>query len=245
LTPRLPAALVASLVAVQPALAQERSDTVIVSVNAGAQLETARLDERISLEKYVETTPLEAMLGNQAVPFFDLGVTFHIAGGFGANVAFSTLSDTGTANLRAEIPHPFYFDRRRDISGQVPNVRRQEQVFHTNVAYVIEGEALDIVIAGGASFFSVKQDFVTDVHFTEEFPFDTAVFTAATLTRATASKTGFNASADLTWKINDAWGVGGLVRFSRARIPLTAGGIDFGTVDAGGVQAGGGLRLIF
>ena len=41
------------------------------------------------------------------------------------------------------------------------------------------------------------------------------------------------------------FGVGGLVRFSRATVDLDAPGNRTISVDAGGVYAGGGIRLLF
>ena len=227
----------------QPALAQD--EKVLVSVNYGVQLGTERLDESFTIVKHVEDTPVTAALEDQALPFFDIGATVRIAGALGANVALSYISNSDAASVTADIPHPFYFDRPRRISGEAANVRRKEMALHANVAYIGSTPSVAAVIFGGASFFSVDQDFVTDVVFRETFPFDTATFVEARLTRASESKVGFNVGADVTWKLGEHWGVGGLVRFSRASIPFTADGIDFGSVDVGGTQVGGGLRLAF
>lgn len=229
----------------RPAFAQRWTDHAIVSVNVGAQVDTERLSERITLEKNVEPAPVTATLDDKTLPFFDVGATFRIAGSLGVNVALSYLSETDTADVSAEIPHPFFFNRLRPISGQAASVRHRELAFHANVAYVVASPSVNLVLAGGASFFDVEQDFVTDVEFNESFPFDTATFRSATLTRVSATETGYNVSADVTWKIGESWGVGGLVRFSRATVPFRAGGLDFGEIDVGGLQAGGGLRLIF
>lgn len=229
----------------QPAFAQGRTSTAIVSVNYGLQLDTQRLSESITLQKHAEPAPVAVTMENKGIPFFDIGMTLRIAGPLGANVALSSASDTDTADVTASIPHPFHFNRLRPISGQVSGVRRKETVLHTNAAYVIVSPSIDLVVSGGASFFSVEQSFITDVTFNESFPFDTATFRDATLTRGNARKTGYNAAADVIWKIGEAWGLGGIIRYSRASVPFTVGGIDFGDVEVGGLQAGGGLRLTF
>jgi hypothetical protein len=93
---------------------------------------------------------------------------------------------------------------------------------------------------------------VADVAYTETYPYDTATFSGATLMRVNATRVGFNAAADLTWRLSRRWGVGGLIRFARARVPLTmtSTGTDLqptsaGSVVAGGFQATGGLRMTF
>jgi hypothetical protein len=238
------AVVLCSLGALGIAQAQGREDTAIVSVNAGLQAATRRLSENVSLFKNVEQTPLSATLGNKGVPVVDLGGTIRIIGRLGANVAFTSVSNTGSAAVSAEIPHPFYFNRLRPISGEA-SVAHKEQVFHTDAALVLPSESMVVVVFGGPSFFSVKKDFVTDVTFNESYPYDTATFASATLTPLSASVTGFNAGVDLTWRLGPQWGVGGIVRYSRAEVPFKSGDLDFGTLNVGGLQAGGGLRLIF
>jgi hypothetical protein len=230
---------------VHTAFAQTRSDTAIVSVNAGLQSDTQGLSENVALSKYAETTPLTVSMGKKGVPVVDLGGTVRILSNLGVNVAYTTLSDLNTAAVAAQIPHPFYFNRLRAVSGDAPNVMHKETAFHTDAAFVIPSRAIMLVVFGGASFFSVKQDFVTDVSINESYPFDTAAFSNATLTRLSANVTGFNAGADVTVKLGRQWGVGGILRYSRAQVPFKSGDLDFGTIDVGGIQAGGGLRLIF
>ena len=76
-------------------------------------------------------------------------------------------------------------------------------------------------------------------------PYDTASFADATLTTERESKVGYNAGADVVWKFSRRWGLGGLIRFSRARVPFAVGELDAGAMKVGGLQAGGGLRLLF
>jgi hypothetical protein len=227
------------------AFAQGRSDTVFISVNAGLQQDTQRLSESVTLRYNVEDTPMTATMGSKGVPLVDFGGTIRILNNLGVNVALSSLSDMDNAAVSAQIPHPFYLNRLRPVSGDALNVTHKELVFHTDAAYVVPSSAINLILFGGASFFSIKQDFVTDVSIDESYPFDTATFASATLTRLTASATGFNAGADVTWKLGRQWGVGGIIRYSRASVPFKSGSLDFGSVDVGGLQAGGGLRLVF
>ena len=106
-------------------------------------------------------------------------------------------------------------------------------------------EAFEIAVFGGPTFFDIKQDLVTDVLFTNTYPYDTATYTGTTTGRQSESTVGFNAGADVTFYFSSHVGVGVLARFSRATIDLPSQ--DGGTVavDTGGFQTGGGLRLRF
>jgi hypothetical protein len=216
----------------------------IVSASGGVQVDTKRLSQSFELTKNFEPAPITAELSDSSVPFFDAGATFRIAGDFGAGVAVSFLSNTDDATVEASVAHPFYFDRDRTISGTVGVVHRETAV-HTNAAYLLGTDRLTLLLFGGASFFKLEQDLVTDVEYDETYPYDTATFAEATLVSVSESKVGYNVGADVTWRLSPRWGIGGLLRYSHASIPLEAAGLDFGSVDVGGLMAGGGIRIMF
>ena len=90
----------------------------------------------------------------------------------------------------------------------------------------------------------IKQSIATEVNYTEQFPYDAATFVGVDSRRISGTATGFNVGADVRWMFTRNIGVGGLVRFTRAKVDLE---IDSRTVqvDAGGAQVGAGLRLAF
>ena len=100
------------------------------------------------------------------------------------------------------------------------------------------GGRLRLVVSGGPSFFTVQQDIVTEVTITETYPFDTAAFASATTSREKGSAVAFNAGADVMWMLTPRFGVGGLVRYSRATVDLDAPGNRTIAVDAGGRVCG-------
>ena len=106
-------------------------------------------------------------------------------------------------------------------------------------------DRFEIGIAFGPSILQVKQDLVERVGYTHAYPYDEAQSAGVVTGRPTETATGFNAGADLTWKFSRHAGIGGVIRFSRARIETTGGAGDAVSFDAGGLHAGGGLRLIF
>ena len=117
---------------------------------------------------------------------------------------------------------------------------------HVQASWTVTvNEAIEVAVFGGPTFFSITQDLVTDVQFTQTYPFDTATYTGATTDRQSESKVGFNVGADVSFFFSGHVGVGWLARFSRATIdvPTQDGGAV--AVESGGFQTGGGLRLRF
>jgi hypothetical protein len=234
----------------EPALAQGLggegwTGRVRAGFSVGAQLDTTRLSQDGSLTEYLEPAPFTAESPQGAVPWFDGGVAIRLFGNVGAGVSVSYLGGTSTAAIEADIPHPFYFGQPRAIAGEKSGIRHRELATHVNAVYVVASDRIDLSLSGGVSFFSVEQSFVTDILYAEAYPYDSATYVDATLTHEQESGAGYNVGADVTWKFSPAWGVGGLIRFSRASVAYDVEGQDVGSIDVGGLQVGAGVRVMF
>ena len=91
----------------------------------------------------------------------------------------------------------------------------------------------------------MKQGLVTDVRFTQSYPYETAAFAATSTGQQTGSKLGFNVGADVAYYFSNYVGVGWLMRYSAATIGLLSAGDGTVSVRVGGLHAAGGLRLRF
>ena len=222
------------------------NDRARVSINFGVQPSSTTFTGATTKSVYLETSTINTTYGVSNGQLFDGGVLVRVAGGFGVGVAVSSFSKSQTAAVTGSIPHPFFFNTPRSIGGTTAALERSEVVAHIQAAYVISSKRVDVAISGGPSFFNVSQDLVGAVTYSETYPYDTATFMAATVTKVTATKIGFNAGADIGVKLSKSVGVGGLVRFSRASLsfPLPGAATSV-SADAGGLQVGGGLRLFF
>ena len=222
------------------------TDHARVSINFGVQPSSATFAGSTTKPVYAETATFNTSYGVSNGQFFDGGVLIRVTGGFGVGVAVSSFSKSQTAEVSGSIPHPFFFATPRSISGTTGALEHKELVAHVQAAYVISSKRLDVAISGGPSFFSVSQDLVGDVTYTETYPYDTATFASATITKVSATKIGFNAGVDFGIKLSKNVGVGALVRFSRASMSFPLAGTASGvSADAGGLQAGGGVRFFF
>jgi hypothetical protein len=217
-----------------------------VSINFGVQPSSTTFSATTTKPLYQESATIDTSYSTSSGAMFDGGVLIRVKRRFGLGVAVSSFSKSETASVTGTIPHPFFFNTPRAISGVTGALDRSEVGVHIQAAYVISSKRVDVAIAGGPSFFNVSQDLVADVTYTQAYPYDTAAFAAAAVSKVSATQLGFNAGVDVGVKLSRRIGVGGLLRFARASInfplPNTAAGVS---TDVGGLQAGGGVRLFF
>jgi hypothetical protein len=216
---------------------------VRVSVNGGIQASGNSFGESLSFPKNAETETVAVTTDAKRSTLVDGGIVVRVKGGFGVGVAVSYISHDANANITALVPHPIFFNQPRTVTGTAP-LTRSETAAHVDATYIIASPSIDLVLSGGASVFSVSQQLVTDVAYTEVYPYDTATFSSAVTGAAKATPIGYNAGADVTWKLASHVGIGGVVRYSRATVTLTSGSVSISD-HAGGLQAGAGLRLAF
>lgn len=176
---------------------------------------------------------------------FDVAGGVMVARGIGVGVGFSRFSNTATAAAAGSIPHPFFFNQPRQVSGAVTGLERSERSIDIQVRAMFPVSSLQVSVFGGPSFLRVQRDLVTSFRVNESYPFDEATLADVGTTRAEASKVGVHAGVDVAYYFSRNVGVGGGLRFSRATAELTPIDGTTQTVELGGTRVGGGLRLRF
>jgi hypothetical protein len=215
-----------------------------VSINGAVQTATGGFADRITFTENAENGSLDTDYVVGGGPAFD------VAGGafwreLGIGVGVTRFSHSTPGSVSARVPHPVFFNQNRAVNGSVAGLQRKELAIHLRASTMIPVWRVQVLAFGGPSFFRVTQGIVTDIDYTEEYPYDAAVFTRSTTTEAKASKVGFNAGADVAYFFTRQLGVGGVVQFARATVEFAAAGGEPRDVNAGGLQAGGGLRVRF
>jgi len=228
------------------ASAQTWSERVHVSINGASQTTKNDFPDRFQFERNLETGSTDVDYRVQGGFIFDGGAGFRLWKNLGAGVSVSYFTRGDGADTTSSFPHPFFFNRPREVIGEATSVTRTETAVHVQAMYLWNPSGpLRVVLSGGPSFFNVEQDMVTEVSISESFPYDTATFSSATKRRQKASAPAFNVGADVLYMLTSKFGVGGLVRFARATVDLDAPENRTIAVDAGGVYAGGGVRVLF
>ncbi len=191
---------------------------------------------------FAEPSEVDATYQTGSVPGFEAEGGARIWRNLAVGVGVSRFSKNGTATISAQVPHPFFFNKPRTVSGDAASLARDETAVHLEALWMVPlTNRWQLALSGGPSWFSVNQDVVSDVAVTQTYPYDTATFASATTVHRSASKAGFNAGADVTFLLRPHVGLGFGVMFSHASVPLD----DTLTVDAGGAHVGGGLRVRF
>jgi hypothetical protein len=217
----------------------------LISVNGGYQPSTTSFSDRFTFDLNRETASVASDYPVDAGTLFDAGGAIRLWKGLAAGLAFSRFSVDSTVQASATLPHPLFFQRNRTVSGETSGLTREETAIHIQAQYWLPPfGGVHVALAGGPSVLDIQQSIVTDVNFTEEFPYDTASYVGVDSRRVAGTATGFNVGADLRWMFTRNLGVGGLVRYTHATVDLTQNNRSV-QVDAGGMQVGGGVRVSF
>lgn len=229
----------------RPFAAPAPEPRVFADFNAGFQAAGSAPADRIEFEQYLETATADIDYAARSATWFGGGIGVRVWKRLGLGVAYSTFSRDGSAAIDARIPHPFEFGRFREISGEADTLDIGENAIHGQILFVLPGGRLRTILSAGPSRIQAEREIVTAVRFNEEFPFDTATFRTADTRVMTESKIGFNVGADVAYMFTRVIGVGAVARFSRADIEFTRPDGGRVSVEAGGFQAGAGLRIAF
>lgn len=189
-----------------------------------------------------EAAQVDTRYGIAAVPGVDAAAGVRIWRNLAVGVDVGFLTKSGGGSVSAQMPHPFYFNRPRAVTGDASGLTRSETAINVEALVMLPIRTRwQAALFGGPTWFTVNQDLVTNVTLSESYPYDTAAFAGATSARQSRSKAGFNVGGDLAYMLRPHVGLGAGVRFTRARIALS----DTATIVAGGPHVDGGLRLRF
>ena len=238
-------AVVAGLLASSADVAAQ-TPRVFIDLNGGTQASTTDFADNVAFIEFVEEGDLTARHTIDTGLIVDASGGVVLGKGLAIGVGFTQFERRHDASVDARVPHPFFFDQSRSVSGAARDLTRQERAVHLQLRWFapLPGP-IQLALFAGPSFFSVEQDLVTAVSVTQSFPFDSASFDAAASRRHSKSETGYHVGADVAVFFSRYVGVGGLVRLSRASVDFTSEDGGRVPVDVGGVQVGGGLRVRF
>jgi hypothetical protein len=229
----------------RPPLPPNPQPRVRAMINGGYQPSKTSFDDSFTFSLYQETGTTDTSYSIDAGAIFEGGAAVRLVKGLAFGGVISHFTVDATASVTSSVPHPFFLQRNRQVTGEPEGLRREETAIHFQAQYQLPPAGkLHVVLAGGPSLIDVKQTVVIDVNFSEEFPYDTATFTGVDSKRGTGMAMGFNAGVDFQWMFNPNLGVGALVRVTRATVDLNVDNRVI-PVDAGGTQIAAGIRLAF
>jgi opacity protein-like surface antigen len=192
----------------------------------------------------VETATIATAYAAEATPGFDVAFEFDAFRHVGFSLAGTLYNRDLGGEFDASFPHPLYFDHAREVSGGIRG-KMKETAGHLSV--VAFGQSGPVEVSGwaGVSLFKVEADLLTDLTYSQAYPYDSVSITSMPATTVSDQPLGFNVGASLEWRFSKSVGFGIQGRYSRAKAKFSVPNAEDVEVDAGGFQVGGGLRLHF
>jgi len=227
-----------------PAAPKGMTGAFQITVDVGQRLTTPGFSDSFDVPLYTETEHVTTTYPDASGLFVGFGARYRIWKQLTVGVSASTFSHTGDATVTASLPHPFFDNTPRNVEGTASTKQEEVGIYPTVGWLVPLSPRVQIALAAGPAIMRVKQQFVTSVHYSETYPYDTAIFTSADVDESSASAVGFYAGVDVSWMFSKHVGAGGLVQYARATVNHKVGDRSLSS-DAGAAQVGGGLRLVF
>ena len=220
---------------------------VQISVDAAYQTGIDDFGETVSFSRYAENGSFSTDYDVKSGPALNVSVGGNIWRSLGVGFGVTHYSKDTPVAFSASVPHPFFFNRARTVSADITDLDRDELAVHVQArATFTPSPRIQAIVFGGPSFFSVKQDIVSDFDINETYPYDTATFGRAVTTTVDESKIGFHVGADVGYFFTRQVGVGGSVQWAGTTIDAPASdGTGTFEMKVGGLLTGVGVRFRF
>ncbi|MEX1129959.1 MAG: outer membrane beta-barrel protein [Vicinamibacterales bacterium] len=242
-------ALAAITLCAAPAAAQPHR--VFVNVNYGGLTQTQDLKQTAEFDIYGETASWEADHTIEGGPFFDIGGGFRLMRNLFVGASFTQgTKQTRDVTVNATVPSPVFTDTFRSASATATGLEHTEKAVHLQALLQVPVTVeFGVTLFGGPTFFTVDDELVSGFSRDEAGGDFTSVSLSDIRTEAQShTATGFHVGFDAQYMFMRNAGVGGMVRYSKGSVDLTAPA-DTGSqtfkIDTGGLEIGAGLRFRF
>jgi opacity protein-like surface antigen len=221
-------------------------DRAFFNVSLGYQTQSHDFDSTKTFPLYGETAILKAghEIGSGAL--LDLSGGARVWRNVGIGIGYSRFQNTDDILVEASLPHPVFVDRPRQVSVPATGLEHTESAIHLFGLWMLPvSDKMDVAIFLGPTFFSVKQDLVTDLQIPQpESPPYAGMVTGVIKNTADDNAVGLNLGIDVSYMVTSQFGGGIFLRYSGTSTDLSAAGQEV-SMDVGGFQFGLGLRVRF
>ena len=143
-----------------------------VSVNAVLQVASNDFSDSRTFTKNAERAVVNTDYTIKAGPAFDVSGGVIVWRSLAAGLGVTRFSRSMPTAISASVPHPFFFDQSRSITGEVSGLKREELAVHIQARAVVPvGRCVRVMVFGGPSFFTVEQALVNEVESTDSYPY--------------------------------------------------------------------------
>jgi hypothetical protein len=225
---------------------RDMPSNVFLAVDAAWQAAPSDATETDTFPAYEETGSVSATYRAKSRTVPQVSGGLRVWHGLWLGAAFSRYSTSESATMSIDVPHPFFFDQPRHVTGASPNATHTETTVEIDAAWLVPlNRRVELRLFAGPAVVRVRQDLVSDYSYTDTYPFDTIEFDHATLAAASTSTVGIAAGADVSVYLRPHFGVGFDARYTHASADVdTPLGARL-RLATGGARIGGGLRVRF
>ena len=216
-----------------------------ITINGVQGKDTLSFADTNQFELFKEPAQIESVYSDPRSGGYELGAQFRIAGPLAVGATVQRFENDREAAYTASLPHPFFFDRFRELSGAASGLTHEETAVHLDAVFMRTWGPLTLDAFGGPSWFQTKTEVLVDVLYEEVFPYDELLFQGVEARVLESRPIGFNVGASATFRIASIFGVEFGVRYSEARSKLFVQEGREIELDAGGLSVGAGLRFFF
>lgn len=205
-------------------------------------LGTSTFSATLKQREYAEDGSFTGSYKVKAAPGAGIDLQYNLTPRFGVRAGFQTFSRKSDATFEAQIPHPFYFNQQRKVSGAQSGLGFSESAMTLTGVYRGGSGKWKVNVEAGAAFFTVNATVADRVNFGDVYPYDTATFSGVASSKRKVSPIGVAVGIEVGRQLSNAVAVVAGGRFTGGSGDLDIAGAKV-NVKAGGAQARIGLRL--
>ena len=233
-----------------PATAQmpfELLEDLAIQFNGALQLGGQEFGERVTFTAYDEQALFDGShVRDRSAWSFDVGASLRVWRRVALGATFTRFTHIDLAVVTGRVPHPFITDQFRLAPAQLLQLEHRERMTHLQILWTQPvWNRLDVTFSLGPSLIQVTQGVVTGIELSEvAAPYTTIRVDAVTASEQVVNSVAGHVGVDATYMITPQIGAGLFLRYvgGSAYIPTLGGDVS---VDIGGVQTGGGIRVRF
>jgi hypothetical protein len=214
-------------------------------LNGVAESSDFRVTESRSFPIFNETATLDVNYRGRRRSGYELGALVRVHGPVGIVASAELLDSAPSATYRDRLPHPFFYDQHRELSGERPDLSWSERAIHVDPVLSLDfGPRLSVDAFSGVSLFFTETEVLDEVLYEEVFPYDSLVSKGTRFRRMKARPLGYNVGVRATLRLLGVLGMNFGLRYSRAKVRLDLAEGRESHFDTGGLRFGAGLSIL-
>jgi hypothetical protein len=229
----------------QPTASASRQYRFSVTINGLRGNDTLQFADTNQFELFKEPAQIESIYSDPRSQGYELGIQYRVAGPFALGATVQRFENDRSASYTASLPHPFFFDRFRELTGTASGLSHEEMAVHLDAVVTKTWGPVTLEGFGGPSWFRTRSEVLVDVLYDETFPYNEVAFRGVEGRIVESQPIGYNVGVSATFRVASIFGVDLGVRYSEAQSKLL---LDEGrelNLEAGGLSFGAGLRFLF